>query len=226
MSTNTAVDASRKRQRPEWNATEFRRRLWHMLPGLLPFLLWAFPHRDPISPTLRWILVGVVVALALHVWLRYRLIARPGDREQSGAVLGYAGSVLVMLLAFPAHAELGLTVLAVLAFGDGSATLGGLLCGGARLPWNPRKSWAGLVSFLAVGMPAASVIYWGETYFNPEALAAGGVPFWAALICGGSATLAGAIAETLPVRLNDNVRVGAAAALAVVAAHSLTVGWN
>ena len=33
--------------------TELRRRLWHMSPGALSFFLWAFPHRDPISPTLR-----------------------------------------------------------------------------------------------------------------------------------------------------------------------------
>jgi dolichol kinase len=206
--------------------TERRRRLTHILPGFLPFLLWFFPHRDPISPTLRWIMVGIIVVLAGRAFLQYRRIARTGDAERLGAVLGYAVSILVTLLAFPAHAELGLTVLAVLAFGDGAATLGGLLLGGPRLPWNPNKTWAGFFSFLIVGTPLASVIYWGETYFNPEALPPGSVPFAIALACGGAATFCAAIVESIPSRINDNIRVGLTSGITVALAHAALVGWN
>ena len=171
-------------------------------------------------------MVGIIAVLAGWAYVRYRRIARLGDGERLAAILGYAGSVLVMLLAFPAQAELGLTVLAVLAFGDGSATLGGLLLGGPRLPWNPKKTWAGLASFLVIGAPLASVIYWGETHFNTEALPPGGVPFTIALACGGAATLCAAIVESIPSRINDNIRVGLTAAATVVAAHAALVGWN
>jgi dolichol kinase len=205
--------------------TERRRRLIHMLPGFLPFFLWFFPHRDPISPTLQGIMVGIIGLLAIWAFLRYRRIARTADGERLGAILGYTGSILLMLLAFPAHAELGLTVLAVLAFGDGSATVAGLLLGGPRLPWNPTKTWTGLAAFVLIGTPLASVIYWGETYFNPEALPPGSVPFATALACAGAATLAAAIAESIPSRINDNVRVGLTAALTVAIAHGLLVGW-
>ena len=108
--------------------TEWRRRVWHIVPGFLPILLWIFPHRDPISPILQLIVLAIVISLAVGIFLRYRLIARKQDAERSTAVLGYALSVLLTVLFFPAHLQLGLTVLAVLAFGDGSATLVGKIC--------------------------------------------------------------------------------------------------
>ena len=141
------------------------------------------------------------------------------------SVAGYAGSVLITLLLFPAHAELGLTVLAVLAFGDGSATLVGKLVGGPRLPWNPQKSWAGFLAFATVGGAMASLIYWGETHFNTEALGPG-VSLVQALACGFTPALLGAVYESIPSRVNDNVRVGVVAAAGVTAAHILVVGWT
>ena len=203
---------------------EWRRRFWHASPGLLPFLLWAVPHRDPISPTLRGIMVLLIVCLAGHVFWRYQHIQRRQDRERASAVLGYALSVLVMLLIFPQHAELGLTVLAVLAFGDGSATWGGLTFGGPKLPWNPQKTWSGLASFLIIGTALASVIYWGETQFNPESLEYQSIPFTTALACAGTAVSLAAIAESLPMRINDNIRVGIAAAVGVTTMHALLLG--
>jgi dolichol kinase len=190
----------------------------------LPFLLWAVPHRDPISPTLQAIMVLLVALLGGHIYWRYHRIERQHDRERVAAVLGYALSVLVMLLMFPQHAELGLTVLAVLAFGDGSATWGGLTFGGPKLPWNAKKTWSGLASFLIVGIPLAAVIYWGETYFNPESLEYQSVSLTTALACGSAAVSLAAIAESLPMRINDNVRVGVAAALGVTLMHALLLG--
>lgn len=205
-------------------AMEWRRRVWHASPGILPFLLWAVPHRDPISPTLQGIMVLVVALLGGHIFWRYHRIERQHDRERVAAVLGYALSVLVMLLMFPQHAELGLTVLAVLAFGDGSATWGGLTFGGPNLPWNVRKTWSGLACFLLVGIPLAALIYWGETYFNPESQEYQSVAFTTALLCAGVAVSLAAIAESLPTRINDNVRVGIAAAVGVTTMHALLLG--
>lgn len=206
------------------STAEWRRRIWHTTPGLLPFLLWFVPHRDPISPTLRGIMVLLAIALAGHIYWRYRHIQRQQDRERASAVLGYALSVLAMLLIFPQHAELGLTVLAVLAFGDGSATWGGLTFGGPKLPWNPHKTWSGLASFLIIGTAMASVIYWGETQFNPESQEYQAVSFQTALACAGTAVTLAAFAESLPLRINDNIRVGIAAAVGVTTMHALLLG--
>ena len=204
--------------------TELRRRLWHMLPGLLPFLLWPIPHQDPISPTLYAIIIVVVVGLAITIFVGYRRIERSGEQnERFSAVTGYAASVLLTLLIFPGDAELGLTVLAVLAFGDGSATLGGLLLRGPTLPWNHHKTVAGFLCFLIGGGLSASIVYWGETH-NLEATNQPAT-LYTAMFCGVSATLAAAIAESLPSRVNDNIRVGFTAALAVTTVHGLLAGW-
>lgn len=204
---------------------ELLRRSWHIGPGFLPLLLWPFPHRDPISPTLQVILLATIVCLAVAIYTQYRFIARSAlQRNRLPAVAGYAGSVLLMLFLFPAHAELGLTVLAVLAFGDGSATFGGLLFRGPALPWNGEKSWAGLLSFLTVGTPMAALIYWGETH-NAEALPPGGVSLATAFICSGCAVAASAVVESLRSRINDNIRVGLAAAVSLIAVQTAVVGW-
>lgn len=196
---------------------ELRRRLWHIGPGLLPFLLWNIPHADPISPTLRWIVVGTTVAIATAIFLKFHLIQRRGENGRLGQIAGYAGAVLGTVLLFPRHLELGMAVLAILAFGDGMATLFGLVVGGPRLAWNRAKTWAGTASFVLIGGAAASVIYWREA--QPA------VSFATALACGMAGAFVAGIAESLPSRINDNIRVGLAAALALAAMHGWLVGW-
>jgi dolichol kinase len=198
--------------------TEWRRRLWHVAPGLLPLLLWLVPHRDPLGPAALVAIPAVALAVGGLIYARYRQIARPADGERLPATAGYALSVLVPILLFPGDIEIGLTVLAVLAFGDGSATAGGLLLGGSRLPWNSQKTWAGLACFLLVGVPAAALIHWGESAFNPHAIPAS-LPFGVSLVCGAAAALAGAAAESVRSPINDNARVGLAAGLAAGATH-------
>jgi len=212
---------------PGLSAHERRRRVWHMTPGLLPFVLWPIPHRDPISPTLYTILVVIVAILAGSIFARYRRIERDGEHDQRfWAVAGYAGSVLLTFLLFPGHAELGMTVLAILAFGDGSATLGSKLIGGPRLPWNSEKSIAGTLCFLLVGIPMSAIIYWGEAN-NLEALPQSvPVTLSVAFLIGGAATATSALAESISSRINDNVRVGVTAAFTLAVVQGLIVGWS
>lgn len=196
--------------------TELRRRLWHISPGFLPILSWAIPHNDPMSTTFRVIAAGIIIFLAVALWRRWDTVVRSGEQNGLTGVVGYAASILLTLLLFPAHEQLGQTVLIVLAFGDGSATLGGLLIGGPALPWNCEKSWAGTACFVGIGAPLASLTFW--------AIAQPTVPVAAALVCGTTAAVVGAIAESLPVRVNDNLRVGIAAAVSVVAAQAAVLG--
>ena len=202
---------------------ELRRRFWHIAPGLLPLALWFVPHRDPLSPALQMILALVVAGFGLNAFIRYRKIARAEDRQKLASVLGYTGGIFVPLLLFPGDVELALAFLTLIAFGDGFATLGGLLLGGARLPWNAEKSWSGLACFLLAGVPMTTVVYWGETAFNPESQPEY-VPFGTALLVAGSGVLASAIAESLPSRLNDNVRIAFAGVTTMALMHAWLVG--
>ncbi len=186
-------------------ASEVRRRLLHMLPGLLPFILWFIPHPKPWGPILANVVIFLTAAIVGTSLFRFAAFARPGETDGRASILGYAFPVLLALCLFRGREELGMMTLAILAFGDGSATLCGLAFGGRRLPWNRRKTLTGLVCFLLFGAPLATLVYWGE--------AGEGATFQAAMLCGGLATLTAAIAESLPSRINDNLRVGFTAVL-------------
>ncbi len=197
--------------------SELKRRLWHMLPGLLAVVSWIIPHKDPLSPTFKVIAGCVVIGLSVALLSKFHTILRKDERNPLAAVFGYAGAVLMTLILFPAHAELGMTVLVILAFGDGSATLGGILLRGPKLPWNTNKTWAGSICFLLIGAPLASLAYWAEAQPYIEWLSAA--------ICGCSAAAVGAVFESIDSRWNDNIRVGLAASMTVAIAHGLVVGF-
>ena len=214
-------------ERDEWRGAisrrELRRRFWHMSPGLLPFALWSFPHRDPISPTLYWIIGLLAAVVAGSIYVRFQQVRRTGESDSLAAVGGYAFSVLLALLAFPGQAEIGLAVLAILAFGDGGATLGGKLLRGRSLPWNEKKSYGGLLSFVVCALPLASVIYWGETH-NLEAISPG-VSYGTALLCTAPAVFACAVIESVRSSVNDNIRVGLMAVIMLATTHAMVIGF-
>lgn len=197
---------------------ELKRRFWHMCPGLLAFGLHAVSHADPISPTLQWIIAGCCLVIAARILLGFRQIQRQGEGAGLAAVGGYSLSVLVTAFLFPRHLELGLAVLAILAFGDGSATLVGLTFRGPRLWWNRAKSWSGLLGFVLIGSLMTAWIYWGETH-NPEA-ADPAVSYGLALLLTSPAVVAAAVVESIRSRINDNIRVGVVAAFALVLLHN------
>lgn len=192
--------------------TETRRRLFHMSPALLPIALPFIPHPDVWGPILvSLIATSSVVVLAIACFMGH-LLKRRGEHNWMQAVLGYMVPVVGALLLLPGRAEIGLMTLQILALGDGSATLGGLMLGGRRLPWNSRKTFSGLLCFTCMGTMAATYSYWGE--------ARPGVPILTAFAVCATAALAAAIVESIPSRSNDNFRVGVTALLV-----GLTMTW-
>jgi len=196
-------------------ATEFRRRLFHMSPALLPIGLPFIPHPDIWGP----ILVGLCVAssaIALTIAIAFgHLLMRRGEENWMHAVLGYLAPVLAGLLLLPGRAEFGLMTLQIIALGDGSATFGGLMLGGRRLPWNRKKTWSGLFCFAIIGTMAATYMYWGES--RPT------VPFATSFLICGTAALCAAIVESIPIRSNDNFRVGTTALVVGLAMSAVLV---
>jgi len=188
-----------------------------MAPGFLPFLLWPIPHDDPISPLLKYIILTVSLVVAGRIFLQWQQIERHRSESRTAAVLGYLLAVVGTLLLFPAQLELAFLVLAILAFGDGSATFGGVLLGGRALPWNEEKTISGSLTFFLCATLMGTVIYWGEA--NPI------VPLNTALLVAGSAAFVAALVESLPLRLNDNIRVGVTAAIIAPLAHALAIGF-
>lgn len=190
--------------------SELRRRLLHMVPGLLPIVLWLYPHQYPQwEPQIRVWVAGLAMLLAFFGLKHFQSVARSGESAGLGSVLGYSYAVLGALAVAPLHPEYALIVLTILAFGDGSATLGGMLIGGPRLPWNRQKTWAGLLCFATCGTLVAALTYRAEVKPTPE---------WAsAFTIGVAVACAAAVAESLPLRVNDNFRVGIVALVACFA---------
>lgn len=183
--------------------TEFRRRLFHMTPALLPVGLPIIPHSDVWGPTLVTILVILSISAVMLALTFGHLMKRRREENWMEAVVGYMVPVLIPLVIFPGRAEFGLMTLQIIALGDGSATLGGILLGGRRLPWNRSKTFSGLFCFAIVGSLASTYSFWGES--RPA------IPVGTAFLICGSAALMAAIVESLPIRSNDNLRVGTTA---------------
>lgn len=192
---------------------EMRRRFWHMAPGLLALPLQVIPHRDPLAPLLFWLIIGIVTSIALKIFLGFRQIQRQGETDAAASVAGYSMSVLLTILLLPKHLEVGLSVLSILAFGDGSATLFGLMFRGPTLPWNKAKSWSGFIAFITVGTLMTAWIFSGESQ-NAEAVEPP-VSFSMAIALTLPSVLACAVVESVRSRINDNIRVGVVAAISL-----------
>lgn len=179
--------------------SEVPRQLTHILVGAFALLL-------------RWLTVwqaaGVAIAaIVFNLLLLPRLsrnVFRPGDLErvsQSGIVI-YPIAVLGLILLFPTRPEIAAASWAILAAGDGLATLVGAHVRSPKLPWNRDKSVAGLIAG-AVGAAAAGVFLACWTSLGM----ATPPPAWFIYAAPVAAAIAAAFVETVPIRLNDNISV-------------------
>jgi dolichol kinase len=189
-----------------------------MSPGLLPSLFLMIPHAHPLAWFIRVPILLVVAGLTVFSLLKARLFARCGETGWVCSVVSYAIITLSLLMALPSQPELGLVVTIIIAFGDGSATLAGMLARGRKLPWNEAKSWVGMAAFLLCSIPLGTIVYWGESH--------AGVSLPVSLACVMPAAVAAALAESLPVQMNDNIRVGVTAGLTILVTHGTFVGWS
>jgi dolichol kinase len=200
-----------------------------MLPGIVPFALFLVPHPRPL-PWYSLVAVTVLTTLLTLVYIASKkIVERPGERDFYSTCLSYPACIVGMLLAFPQHPEFACVLVVILALGDGSACIGGKVFGGRKLPWNSEKTWAGTACFILVAAPIATIAYFLEA--NAHSLAAWGEggalasPLSLALLCAVAATLVGSLAESWKSKLTDNLRVGLAASVTIVATYYLCAGW-
>ncbi|MCK9588892.1 MAG: hypothetical protein M0Q93_05940 [Terrimicrobiaceae bacterium] len=179
--------------------TEIKRQPIHILFfGLIIFLKYLD----------RWQLVLLFLFLLLVTMvfipkskIRHHLY-RPADQKYSRGAIAYFVILIILTLAWPVHI-VG-AALAALALGDGFATLIGKKFNRPKLPWNKDKSLAGSLAFgIATFLGCLLAITWlGPLLPNNQVLAM-------ALV----AAVGGAIVESLPLKINDNVTVPLAVAL-------------
>ncbi|MEK6371840.1 MAG: DUF92 domain-containing protein [Acidobacteriota bacterium] len=192
----------------EFETNEGLRKFLHIVFGLFAVALKYIP----------WRVAAIVAAVAVIAnWLLlHRLVGKRVARHARGydpGIVLYPAAVLALILIFNWHIEIAAAAWVIMAFGDGFATLLGKAVPLARLPWNRDKSAGGTIAFLLFGGAAAFAM----------ARIFGGPPPLALAV----AIVTAAIAESLPLRLNDNVVVPATAAgvLAAFAVQPL-VSWS
>jgi uncharacterized protein (TIGR00297 family) len=158
-----------------------------------------------------------VAALAFNVFVLPRVapgILRVSDSGGHRAgVIFYPLSVLILVLVFRSRLDIVAAAWAVMAFGDGAATLAGTRIGGPRLPWNTDKTWSGLLGFMiASSIGAVMLSVWVAPAIEPPVPST--FTWWAPV----AASVVAAFVETIPVKLDDNLSVPVAAGLVLLLA--------
>jgi uncharacterized protein (TIGR00297 family) len=121
----------------------------------------------------------------------------PGDRARTGIVL-YPISVLVLVVLYRNHLHIAAAAWAIMALGDGMATVVGEALRGSALPWNRQKTWSGFISFAVAGTVGAYIL---TRWIAPE------IPPDKTLMVCAAASLLGAVVESIPIPLDDNLTV-------------------
>jgi uncharacterized protein (TIGR00297 family) len=139
-----------------------------------------------------------------------RRLYRPVD-EARGFPLGillYPLAVLLLIIIFPMRLDVVAAAWAILALGDGAATIVGRRVDGMQWPWNKEKTIAGSAAFiLCGGIGAVALACWTRPAVVPEPA------LWFDVLAPLAAAAIAALVETIPVRLDDNLSVPASAAL-------------
>jgi uncharacterized protein (TIGR00297 family) len=120
-----------------------------------------------------------------------------GESVWTGIVI-YPVSVLILILLYRHSLYVAAAAWAIMALGDGIASIAGEAFRGPTLPWNQGKTWWGSFAFLTAGTVGA----YGFTRWVAPSLPVGktiGVCILAAMV--------GALVESLPIRLDDNLSV-------------------
>jgi uncharacterized protein (TIGR00297 family) len=169
--------------------------------GLLALLLRWLSWREAALCALAALLFNLFVMPRIG-----RGIYRDASKKHDAGIIAYAGMVLVLILVFRKDLPVAAAIWAMMAFGDPAATIAGRTLGGPVLPWNPQKTWTGLLTNWAVAGGFA-VLFFSFTG-GPFAPAAGLALFLGAGVY--------AFCESVRSGLDDNAVAVLPTALAVV----------
>ena len=196
---------------------EIARKIVHMGVGLIAFSLH---YLGPF-----WAAILAATALASNLFLLPRIGGRKLWREaehQSGTSIGiilYPLAVLLLILAFYQRLEVAAAAWGILAFGDGMASLVGMSIGRSKLPWNPRKSWAGTIAYVLFGTLASTALLLWTPRDHVYSLG------FALAVCFATSVLAAAL-ESLPQGLDDNIGVPLVSGLFLLGLVLTEGNWN
>jgi phytol kinase len=140
------------------------------------------------------------------------------DREAFfSGVRVYPLAVLILVVFFRLPIAAG--AWAILAVGDAFSNVVGRAIGRHKLPWNPRKSWAGSIAFALTAIPSAALLLWWTAQPPLAHPGVGGTAaVWTCAVAGG---LAGAAIESFDLPIDDNLSVSLASGLVMALVATL-----
>jgi dolichol kinase len=188
--------------------SEMKRKAEHIAPLGFAFTLTIFP---------KWLVFALsITAIVYGVFISKRVVKgtlREAEQARGYSIgkTAYGIMVLILLVLFHTRMYVVAGAWAIMALGDGSASIFGTRWGRKKLPWNSEKSWAGLFGFLIVGTTACAFLLWYIQSTGDVGTTIDGVfaAFSAADLVGIAiaATVLCALAETLKIPLDDNILV-------------------
>src|SRR5687768_9211018 len=104
-----------------------------------------------------------VVAVFSNCFLLHRLVGKRVARHERGfdeGIVLYPVAVLLLILVFRHQLHYAAIAWAMLAFGDGVATLAGKYARIGPLPWHGDKSWGGFLACLLANALAGLGVAW------------------------------------------------------------------
>jgi dolichol kinase len=138
--------------------TEISRQVVHMLVALFAVLLRWLSYPQALACAVAAIVFNAFILPRLPGGKQYLYRADERERGFSRGILAYPVSVFLLILIFPV--PIAAAMWGVLSFGDGLATLVGSRATGGSLPWNAKKTVAGLLAFVLGATPSAALLFW------------------------------------------------------------------
>jgi uncharacterized protein (TIGR00297 family) len=180
-------------------SAETKRQLVHIATGAFALLLrWITPTEA---------MVVAAAALVFNVYALPRIAAplfrrRERHRHVDPGIVFYPASMLLLILLFPDRLDIVAASWGIMAAGEGMATIVGRHVSSPVIPWNRRRTVAGSAAFVVFGGAAGAFLCgWCAHRVIPPAYPWFSV--WMPIV----AAVAAAAAETLPIRLDDNISV-------------------
>ncbi len=178
--------------------SEEKRQLVHILLLFLAFLLKYTPRWQAVI--LLFVLLVATLIFIPRMRMRTYFYRHEENKYSQGAVL-YFLVLLILVLVFPLY--IVAVSWAVLALGDGAATLVGRHLKCRELPWNRKKSYTGTLAFIIFGTAGALILL---KWMMPE------LSYQTCFIAAAKTAVVAAIIESLPLKINDNVSVAVTSA--------------
>jgi len=173
-----------------------------------PILGWMADPRNQARPGNSAVVTFLLFITVLNSVVLPKLesgkrIARPNESAINGQWL-YPFSLALCFAIFPAFAAMG--AWAAMAAGDSAAGIVGRNAAKSRLAWNPAKTWAGLLAFVAASLPfCVLALYWVPCLLFLKRSGSPEWPYvWTLAVL---ASVSGAVLESLDGPFDDNLRV-------------------